>query len=239
MIGITFALRSESSDLVRRLREIERHDDLIFGKIDPPSPRLRRAGNRDVAIAHTGVGAKNCGARLETLVHKAKPRLVISSGFAGGVSNQLLVGDLILAENFSDMQLLASAQRIVANEQTHIVKLFTATSIIESVAERNEIARASGAAAVDMETGAIAAVCTAHGLPLLSLRVISDTPSEPFPAPMSILFDLETQRTDMRKLFGYIIAGPTRIIRLLHFFRQTRQARALLTKAIVALIREL
>jgi len=229
MIGITFALPSESSDLIRRLREIERHDDLIFGKI----------GNHDVAIAHTGVGASNCNARLEMLVHKAKPRLVISSGFAGGVSEELCVGDLILAENFSDPTRLSRAEQLLQDRPARRVKLFTATSIIESIAERNEIARASGAAAVDMETGAIAAVCTAHGLPLLSLRVISDTPSKPFPAPISILFDVETQRTDLRKLFGYIITGPTRIIRLLHFFRQTRQARAHLTEAIVALVREL
>src|SRR5437879_11867897 len=100
-IGITFALPSESSDLLRRLRALESHDDLLLGKID----------NREVALIHTGVGAKNCNARLEILLHKTRPRIVLSSGFAGAINNQLRVGDLILAENFSDSQLLATASR--------------------------------------------------------------------------------------------------------------------------------
>src|SRR5713226_4865116 len=152
MIGITFALPSESSELVRRLQGRHRHDNLLSGKID----------NRDVTILHTGVGAKNCNARLEILLHKTRPQLIISSGFAGAVTDQLQVGDLILAENFSDSQLLATAARILRDRQPRTVKLFTSTSIIDSAAERNEIARASGALAVDMETGAIANVCQAH-----------------------------------------------------------------------------
>ena len=175
MIGITFALRSESSDLVLRLRDVRREENLLMGRIDPPSPN-RQSGNQQVAIVHTGVGAKNCNERLEALLHKARPRLVISSGFAGAVSEQLRVGDLILAENFSDPGLLASAARILSERQPRSVKLFTSTSIIDSVAERSKIARAADAAAVDMETGTIVAVCNVHGVPLLSLRGISDTP---------------------------------------------------------------
>ena len=46
MIGITFALPNESSDLRRQLRDIQRDDNLVFGRID----------NQPVAILHTGVG---------------------------------------------------------------------------------------------------------------------------------------------------------------------------------------
>lgn len=229
MIGITFALPTESSDLRRHLSAVRRERDLLFGKIE----------NRDVAVLHTGVGAKNCNERMETLLHKSRPRLVISSGFAGAVSADLHVGDLIFAENFSDRELLTRAGGILGESKPRVTNLFTSTSIIDSVTERNEIARASGAAAVDMETRAIFDICRVHGVPLLSLRAVSDSPSEPFPAPMSILFDIEKQKTDLRKLFGYIVTGPTRIARLLTFFRQIREARARLTDALVALIREL
>ena len=226
MIGITFALPSESSDLIRRLESRRRSDDLIFGKID----------THEVAIVHTGVGAKYCNERLELLIHKAKPRVVITAGFAGAVTNELRIGDLILAQNFSDPGLLEKAERVLAGHKFRRTKLFTSTSIVDSIEQRNEIARASGAAAVDMETGAIANVCTAHGLPLLSLRMISDSPSEPFPAPMSILFDVEKQKTDLGKLFGHIVANPTRLIRLMHFFARIRGARKILANAIVTLV---
>jgi adenosylhomocysteine nucleosidase len=229
MIGITFALPSESSGLVRRLQDVRRHDNLISGKID----------NQEVTILHTGVGAKHCSARLEILLHKTRPSLVISSGFAGGVSEELRAGDLILARNFSDPGLLANAERLLREREPRLVKLFTSTSIIDSVAERNEIAQAAGAAAVDMETGAIADVCKVHGVPLLSLRIISDTATEPFPAPPSVLFDIERQRTNFGGLLAYLLRDPGSILQLFRFGRQIARVRASLTDAIVALVKEL
>jgi adenosylhomocysteine nucleosidase len=229
MIGITFALPSESSGLVRGLHAVQRHDNLLSGKID----------NRDVTILHTGVGAKNCNARLEVLLHKTRPKLVISSGFAGAVSEELGVGDLVLARNFSDPGLLANAERILRAREPRLVKLFTSTSIIDSIAERNEIARLAGAEAVDMETGAIVAVCNAHGVPLLSLRAISDTARQSFPMPPSVLFDIESQRTSLGRVVAYLFRHPTSIWRLLGFTRQIAHARASLTDAIIDLIREL
>lgn len=229
MIGITFALPSESSDLVRQLQAIRRHDNLLSGKI----------ADRDVTILHTGVGAKNCNARLEILLHKTRPRLVISSGFAGAVSEELRVGDLVLAKNFSDAQLLLNAEQILRDRQPRLVKLFTSTSIVDSIAERNEIARRAGAAAVDMETGAIAGVCNAHGVPLLSLRGISDTPSQPFPVPPSVLFNIDRQRTSYGPLLAYLLRHPASTRRLFRFARQIAQVRAVLTDAIVAIVSEL
>ena len=237
-IGITFALPSESSDLVRRLRAIERSDNSLSGKIENPEKIGAREvfRSRDVTILHTGVGAKNCNERLEILLHKMRPRLVISSGFAGAVSEQLRVGDLVLAQNFSDSQLLASAERILRDRQPRLVKLFTSTSIIDSVSERNEIARASGAAAVDMETGAIVAVCNAHSIPVLSLRGISDTASQPFPMPPSVLFDIKRQQTSYVRLFAYLLRDPASISGLIRFARRIAQVRAALTEAIVDLV---
>ena len=229
MIGITFALPSESSGLVRRLQAVQRHDNLLSGKIE----------NREVTILHTGVGAKNCNERLEILLHTTRPGLVISSGFAGAVSEELGVGDLVLAQNFSDPGLLANAERILRDREPRLVKLFTSTSIIDSIDERNEIARVAGAEAVDMETGAIVAVCNAHGVPLLSLRAISDTARQSFPMPPSVLFDIERQQTSFGRLVAYLFRRPNSIWRLLGFTRQIAHARARLTDAIVALVREL
>src|ERR1041384_5844475 len=112
MIGITFALPSESADFLRLVQEQKRTGKLIAGKID----------NHAVAVAHTGVGAQNCNERLEQLLHQTKPRLVVSSGFAGSVSDELRSGDLILAQNFSDLQLLARASGIL--RESRQVKLF-------------------------------------------------------------------------------------------------------------------
>lgn len=229
MIAITLALPTESFDLRHQLREAREDGSLVVGELN----------NRAIAILHTGVGARDCNERIETLLHKERPRLVISSGFAGAVIDNLQVGDLILAENFSDPQLLASAERILIERKPRLVKLFTSTSIVDSVDKRDEIARASGAAAADMETGSIVGVCNAHGVPVLSLRVISDTPAQSFPAPPDVLFDIERQRTSYGRLLAYLLRRPGSIGPLLHFASRIRHVRAKLTDAIVALAKEL
>jgi adenosylhomocysteine nucleosidase len=229
MIGITFALPAESSGLRRQLNNRRRQDDLLIGTID----------DRPVAIIHTGVGAQNCNQRMEQLLHKARPKFVISTGFAGAVTNDLKVNDLILSENFSDAALLKRAEEILDDRKPRKVKLFTSTSVVDSMAERNEIARASGAAAVDMESGSIAEICRAHGVRMISLRAISDMPTDPLPAPANVLFDVERQKTSYGRLSGYLLSHPRSIFGLLQFSRRIKRVRATLTEALVALANQL
>ena len=113
----------------------------------------------------------------------------------------------------------------------------TLPKLIDSPEDRNRIARDSGAAAVDMETEFIARACAEHGIPVLSLRVISDTPGEPFPAPPSVLFDIQQQRTHIAALAKFFLAHPRRIPGLVQFARRIARARTILTNALVEVVR--
>ena len=227
MIAITFALPSESGDLVRRLRNRTavrcRGGNIILGKI----------GSRDLAIFHTGVGRKGCENKIEQLLHAQRPRMVISSGFAGAVTETLKVGDLIVAENFSDPGLLGSAVRGLGDRSIRTGKLFSSETIVDSLEERTAIAQKHGSIAIDMETEVIAEVCRAHEVPLLSLRVISDAPDTPLPLPAGVLFDLDRQKTDLGPLLMHLAKHPPDIWRLVRFARQIKRARRILTAAIV------
>jgi len=123
--------------------------------------------------------------------------------------------------------------------QIHKADLLTVPALIDSREERNKLALTSGAVAVDMETEFIARACAAHGIPVLSLRVISDTPTELFPAPANVLFDIERQQTRMPKLAEYLVAHPHRIPRLVQFARRIARARKILADALVGLVRRL
>ncbi len=214
MIAVTFALPNESSDF----------------------RRLLGARGAEIAILHTGVGKKTCQARLAPFLDARPFALLISSGFAGGVEPSLGAGDLLLAENFSDPQLLARAEEILI---ARVARLATADRIIEGEAERLALARAHDAAAVDMETQWIAAACAERNLPLLSLRAISDTAAAPFPAPPAVLFDMEKQRTDPFRLLRHLLGHPSEVVRLIRFARQIARARENLTAALALLVREL
>jgi hypothetical protein len=108
--------------------------------------------------------------------------------------------------------------------------------MIESAEERNKIAQTTGAAAADMETEFIARACAERGIPLLSLRVISDTPRKPFPAPAKVLFDIDRQRTSVENLALYLLQHPSAIPRLIAFARRIAQAREILANAIVSIL---
>jgi len=211
MIAVTFALPDESREFVRLLGD----------------------RSREISVLHTGVCERICRERIGRFLNSNNFEFLISSGFAGGVDPALQAGDLLLAENFSDPQLLARA-RVIPGSQ--VGKLVTAGAVIESDIDRQQFAAQNGAAAVDMETEFIARACAARKLPMLSLRAISDTAAAPFPAPPSVLFDIDQQKTDVPKLAAYFLKRPTQVVRLVRFARQIAIARANLTVALETLL---
>ena len=232
MIAVTFALPAESSEFLRRLRNQSRTDRsgtrTIRGTID----------DRAVEVLHTGVGEKVCRQRVTEFLQDRQFDLLISSGFAGALNDKLQIGDLLLAKNLSTVELTEMGSSF-SRLPIHEADLLTVRALIDSNDERNKIARTSGAAAVDMETEFIARACAEHGIPLLSLRVITDTPREPFPAPPHVLFDIEQQRTNLLKLAAFFLAHPNRIPRLIQFARRIANARKILANTLVAIVREL
>ena len=231
MIAVTFALPAESSEFLRRLGNKSRADRntirTIRGNID----------NREIEVLHTGVGEKVCRERVGKFLADQQFEFLISAGFAGALNDELRVGDLLLARNFLTLDL--NHRLSFSRLPIRTADLLTLPALIDSSEERNEIARSTGAAAVDMETEFIARACAEHGIPLLSLRVITDTPTQPFPAPPSVLFDIQQQRTHIGVLAKFLLAHPRRLPRLIQFARRITLARSILAKALVALINKM
>jgi nucleoside phosphorylase len=163
---------------------------------------------------------------------------LISAGFAGALNRQLQVNDLLIAKNFSTVD-LKHAQSSLSNMSIHAATMLTMPTFIDSSEERERIARESGAAAVDMETEFIARACAAHGIPLLSVRVITYTPLESFPAPPDVLFDIEQQRTHVTTLAKFFFAHPNRVPSLIQFARRIANARKTLANALVAVLQSI
>jgi adenosylhomocysteine nucleosidase len=232
MIAVTFALPQESSEFLRRLRNkscADRNGNrIIRGNID----------DREIEVLHTGVGEKVCRERLGKFLQGQELELLISSGFAGALDDQLEPGDLLLADNFSTVD-PRTKHSSFSELQIWTGNLVTVPALIHSREERSKLAQSSGAAAIDMETEFIARACAEHGIPLLSLRVISDTPQQVFPAPPNVLFDMARQRTDLVKLAKFFVTHPTRVPSLVQFARRIARARKILADALVGILREL
>ena len=227
MIAITFALRSESSEFLRRLDNRKR----VTANVSEG-----RIAGAHVCVLHTGVGEKATRPRIAEFLRDNTPNSLISSGFAGGLAEDLSAGELLLSKNFSAVDLCAVAQLALQNFAIRVGQLSTAASIVHSAGERAARAAAEGAVAVDMETKFIAEACAARSVPMLSLRVISDTPRTPFPAQPEVLFDIERQRTYYAPLLLHLAAHPTAIGKFLTFGRQIADARRVLADALCCLL---
>ncbi|PYJ84556.1 MAG: hypothetical protein DME70_11035, partial [Verrucomicrobia bacterium] len=129
-------------------------------------------------------------------------------------------------DNYSSPSLLASPQLELADDRTFLGKLATVPRMIESMEQRETLNKRTGAAAVDMETETIAEICAGHDVPMLSLRAISDTADEPFPAPAHVLFDLAKQKTNFVRLGSYLLTHPSAFGRL-NAFQRSSPARSI------------
>jgi adenosylhomocysteine nucleosidase len=229
MIAITFALSAESSEFLKRVSNKSQSARngivVIRGMIE----------DRAVEVLHTGVGEKVCRERIGKFLQSQQFDCLLSAGFAGSLNDELQVNDIVLAKNFSAVD-LGPALSSLWNVSIHAVNMLTAQTVMDSSEERQKIARESGASVVDMETEFILRACQSHGIPMLSLRVITDAPGEPLPAPAHVLFDIEHQRTPIAALTAFFLMRPNRIPRLMHFARRIAQARKILANALIAVV---
>src|SRR5207244_12673638 len=120
-----------------------------------------------------------------------------------------------------------------------VCKIHAAALIVEPAVYRYEIGRKHGAIAIDMETKTITRLCADRSIPVLALRVISDSPAAPFPAPPNVLFDIEAQRTKFTALVAYLARDPASAVRLAQFSQQITRAKPKLADALCPVIHAL
>ena len=227
MIAVTFALPAESSNFIKLIKRPSREGAVVRGEFV----------GVEICVLHTGVGEQTTRRRMSEFLDRHSPDLLVSSGFAGALTNQLAIGDILLANNYSAPEELDKAQSLLSSSRTHVGALFTAAAIVDSAAHRNDLGRSSGALAVDMETRFIAEACSQSTVRMLSLRAISDSPSAPMPAPPEVLFDIERQRTPFVMLALHVTKNPAALPKLAWFGKQIAAVRGALADALVSFLK--
>ncbi len=107
---------------------------------------------------------------------------LISFGVAGALDDSLQAGDLILPEavladrNYPTDDAWCSRIRNRLPKHINVIRgtLVTSDAVLTVEAAKRTLATQSGGCAVDMESGAIAAVAEEKGIPFLVIRAISD-----------------------------------------------------------------
>ncbi|MBV8275552.1 MAG: hypothetical protein JO170_09890, partial [Verrucomicrobia bacterium] len=91
MVILVFALPEEARVVRRRIR---------WRKSPVGVPRGVFA-EQEVSLAFVGISAVRI-AELDRSIEQLKPRIIISSGFAGGTRSLLEAGDFVLSTNYTD-----------------------------------------------------------------------------------------------------------------------------------------
>jgi len=141
-------------------------------------------------LAVSGIGASAAAGGARALIDAGATAL-ISWGMAGGLDPALAAGTILLPSEVIScagtafMTARYWRERLSAALTAHRLvacgKLLTSPRAILSIADKAAAFRDTGAAAVDMESLAVAEVAGSHELPFIAVRVIVDTAADILP----------------------------------------------------------
>ena len=175
------------------------------------------AGRR-VAWCVAGAGGEAAGRATRLLIDGHRPRVIVSAGFAGGLDPALARGSVVyprrsinhrggppIAVAAAGQGSAAAAAGSAAGSATSHgdLTIVSVDTVVTTAAAKRDLAAATGASLVDMETYAVATAAHAAGLPCVSIRVISDDASQDLPKEIAALVQ---PQSGMRRL-GAALAG--------------------------------
>jgi nucleoside phosphorylase len=191
-----------------------------------------------VEAASTGDGPRRAARATDALCSRYRPSLLVGAGVAGALTPDLAVGDLVVAHRIIDREgetpwphavlVVAVAARPGARQGTLL-----------SAAEKAEWAARVGPppAAVDMESAAWARAASAHDVPFVIIRIVSDTAGEELPGYLSRCMDDEGGIRRSAVAFA-AIAHPGSIPALYRMRRRVAECAARLADFVVHFVAE-
>jgi adenosylhomocysteine nucleosidase len=234
---LTFAVDAEFAPW-RKLRNLEevRDGHVILYKA--------QIGRALVDLVVTGMGVDNATRIANAVLAMKTPyQFCVSAGFAGALSDKYSIGDILVAEAIQKLgksktlqcsrNLVYAARADGANQ----VKLFlTSDHVVRTVEEKLRLAPFAGA--VEMESFAIVSVAQAYKLPVVAIRVISDTTERDMPVRIDTMVD-EKGRVSVGGVVRQVVHHPLHLPALIRLGRESKTAAEALANFLEAFIKKL
>nr|WP_319489893.1 5'-methylthioadenosine/adenosylhomocysteine nucleosidase [uncultured Caproiciproducens sp.] len=201
MIGIIGAMTVEIENLIAVM------SDKIMQTISGVVYYTGKIENIDCVVAKCGVGKVAAAICAQTMILKYQPSAVINVGVAGGIGDNVHIGDIVVSSGLvqHDMDttaigderglisglniitipaseklvdLVVSTARRIYGEGVHVGIIATGDQFISDGDKLKNIAGEFKASACEMEGGSIAQVCYINHIDFVVIRAISDNANE-------------------------------------------------------------
>ena len=205
---------------------------------------------RNCILIITGWGRKRAGEATRVLLAEVSPQMLISFGIAGAVHSDLQIGDVVVSSKScvledglpGQVQSLASLS-IPLGKRSAKPCLKKPDYIRErpsppmdrrwTLLEEDEYPHA----VLEMETSGIAQSAADKGVPLVSIRSISDNPQAPIPIDIKSAMD-EDDNLLWGKLFMMVFRDPKIIFQSSRMMNNSRIAAHNAALAVIAVLKE-
>ncbi len=175
--------------------------------------RFRQAEPAGVRCLVTGMGER-AGAAVRDELQRQRCRLVVSTGFSGGLRPGFQVGDLVMASEVIEESTGLRRKPSLAfglNGMASVGPFLTVPKTLQDPALKQQGGVRFGAIAADLETSAVAGAATEAGVAWVAIRSILD--------PMEVRLAVGSWRQGLRML-----AVPSRWSQMRLFLGAVRKA---------------
>lgn len=196
-IGIITAIDEELNaikNIMDETKEIKIYDLKFYeGKIN----------SKKVILVKCGIGKVNAARTTQILTDKFNLQYIINTGSAGGLNNNLNIGDIVVGDKLvqhdfntisfgdergyisgtgkffeSDKNLIQKCKKVDLNNiAIHIGKIASGDIFCNKIEMKEKIRKEFDCDCIEMEGAAIAQVCYLNKIPFVVIRAISDIPN--------------------------------------------------------------
>jgi nucleoside phosphorylase len=168
--------------------------------------------DRRVAWCVAGAGGTAAARATRLLVDGHRPTVVVSAGFAGGLDRILARGSVVRPRRALSGVGGPPFELEVGPWKTDDVGIVSVDRVVTTAAAKRDLAAATGAAVVDMETYAVAAATRDAGLPCAGIRVVSDDATQDLPKEIAALVQPQSGMRRLGAALGAIGRRPRAVL---------------------------
>jgi len=230
-IGLIAAMPQESNALLRHIKGWKR---ISAGSFVGKSLEL---SGQTILLVTSGMGVQRASTAARNLIEKQAVQMLISFGIAGAVEAALQIGDVITADAVCRLNQgtpepptplapwpKAAQEAAVQALSRRGARLLVGTAVTTGGSQVKEhLLEKMTHPILEMETAGIAQVAAEEGIPLLSLRAISDGPCAPIPFDLGKIMD-ENANLQAGRILSAVIHHPRVIFQFSRLIRNARIA---------------